>query len=178
MLEFRIVNIVATTSIGEVNLEEIVEALRILGHVVYDRRVFPGLILKMDRIGILLFRTGRMVVVGAKTVRDVEEVIRKILRVLRSYLTNTPRTIRVKIQNIVVTAKLGRQVNLEKLAQKLPNAFYIPEQFPGLIYRPGLGEPVLLVFSTGSIVIVGAKTEEEAVNAYNRFRELLENIQL
>lgn len=177
-MKYRIVNIVATANIGEpLNLEEIAGALDHLGYVIYDPRVFPGLILKTGNgVGVLLFRTGIMVIAGAKNTRDVEKTVKRVVKALRSYLNNTPRTIRVKIQNIVATARLGRPINLEELAQRLPDVLYIPEQFPGLIYRPGLGEPVLLVFATGSIVIVGAKTEEEVDIAYNRFRQIVEDL--
>ena len=38
---------------------------------------------------------------------------------------------------------------------------YEPEQFPGLMYRMESPKVVFLIFSTGNIVCVGAKTEDE-----------------
>jgi transcription initiation factor TFIID TATA-box-binding protein len=37
---------------------------------------------------------------------------------------------------------------------------YEPEQFPGLIYKSSIG-PTCLVFSSGKIIIVGSKSEEQ-----------------
>ena len=39
----------------------------------------------------------------------------------------------LKIQNIVATTSLGKDVPLTKLAKTLSNTEYNPEQFPGLV---------------------------------------------
>ena len=41
----------------------------------------------------------------------------------------------LKIQNIVATTSLQKDVPLTKLAKTLPNTEYNPEQFPGLVLR-------------------------------------------
>jgi hypothetical protein len=44
----------------------------------------------------------------------------------------------------------------------LENIEYEPEQFPGLIYRLGDSDIVVLLFSTGKMVTVGGTVPEEA----------------
>ena len=41
----------------------------------------------------------------------------------------------IKLQNIVATCSLGKDVPLVKLAETLPNTEYNPEQFPGLVIK-------------------------------------------
>ncbi|MFA5258645.1 MAG: TATA-box-binding protein [Candidatus Pacearchaeota archaeon] len=64
----------------------------------------------------------------------------------------------LKIQNIVATASLGKDVPLTKLAKTIPNTEYNPEQFPGLVLRIKQPKSAVLVFSSGNLVCTGTKT--------------------
>tara|TARA_Y100000310_G_scaffold65421_1_gene60929 strand:+ start:1606 stop:2181 length:576 start_codon:yes stop_codon:yes gene_type:complete len=63
----------------------------------------------------------------------------------------------LKVQNIVATASLGKDVSLTKLA-KMPNTEYNPEQFPGLVLRIKKPKSAVLVFSSGNLVCTGTKS--------------------
>jgi len=64
----------------------------------------------------------------------------------------------LKIQNIVATTSLGKDVPLTKLAKTLPNTEYNPEQFPGLVLRVTKPKSAVLVFSSGNLVCTGTKS--------------------
>jgi len=64
----------------------------------------------------------------------------------------------LKIQNIVATASLGKDVPLTKLAKTNPNTEYNPEQFPGLVLRVKKPKSAVLVFSSGNLVCTGTKS--------------------
>ena len=64
----------------------------------------------------------------------------------------------LKIQNIVATASLGKDVPLTKLAKTLSNTEYNPEQFPGLVLRVKKPKSAVLVFSSGNLVCTGTKS--------------------
>jgi len=64
----------------------------------------------------------------------------------------------LKIQNIVATTSLGKDVPLTKLAKTIPNTEYNPEQFPGLVLRIKQPKSAVLVFSSGNLVCTGTKT--------------------
>lgn len=66
----------------------------------------------------------------------------------------------IEIQNVVASASLGAELNLELAAYTLSDVIYEPEQFPGLIYRMKDPKVVILLFTTGKLVITGAKKEE------------------
>jgi transcription initiation factor TFIID TATA-box-binding protein len=88
-------------------------------------------------------------------------------------ITGKPR---VQIQNVVASANLNAEVNLEIAAEQLDNVMYEPEQFPGLIYKMDDPKVVLLIFSSGKMVITGAKSEEEVAQAVKNIYEKLKSI--
>jgi len=53
---------------------------------------------------------------------------------------------------------------------------YEPEQFPGLIHRMDDPKVVLLIFSSGKMVITGAKSEEEVYRAVNNIYNTLKDL--
>ena len=64
----------------------------------------------------------------------------------------------LKVQNIVATASLGKDVSLTKLAKMRSNTEYNPEQFPGLVLRVAKPKSAVLVFSSGNLVCTGTKS--------------------
>ena len=64
----------------------------------------------------------------------------------------------LKVQNIVATASLGKDVSLTKLAKSQSNTEYNPEQFPGLVLRIKKPKSAVLVFSSGNLVCTGTKS--------------------
>ena len=64
----------------------------------------------------------------------------------------------LKVQNIVATTSLGKDVPLTKLAKTLSNTEYNPEQFPGLVLRVKKPKSAVLVFSSGNLVCTGTKS--------------------
>lgn len=171
--ETRIENIVATV-IFEHQLDlDIIE--QGIPNIEYNPDQFPGLILRLDspKVTALIFRSGKMVVTGAKRTADLIKAVKRILRMfVKSGVTISGKP-RIQIQNIVASANLGMEVLLEKAAYLLENTMYEPEQFPGLIYRLTDPKVVLLIFSSGKMVITGAKSEEEVEKAVSHTFETL-----
>ncbi|HEX32807.1 MAG TPA: TATA-box-binding protein, partial [Candidatus Aenigmarchaeota archaeon] len=84
-----------------------------------------------------------------------------------------------KIENIVISASLHKEIPLEKAARRLPNTEYNPEQFPGLVLRLNekKGERVTaLIFASGNIVLTGTKSEDEVQKAVNMVVKELKKI--
>ncbi len=172
----KIENIVATVSIDQkIDLEEIE---RKLNNVEYEPEQFPGLIFRLEqpRVTALIFKSGKMVITGAKSTEELIRAVKTIFAILKREGIIEKARPRIQIQNIVASANLNVQVDLEKAAYLLENSMYEPEQFPGLIYR--LDEPrvVLLLFSSGKMVITGAKKEEEVKRAVETVYRKLEEL--
>lgn len=81
--DITIQNIVSTADMGvRVDLEGVAE---LQDNVMYEPGMFPGVIYRMKepRVVILIFHSGKMVITGAKTGRDAEEAVRKLMALLR-----------------------------------------------------------------------------------------------
>lgn len=64
----------------------------------------------------------------------------------------------LRVENIVATTSLGKEVPLTKLARTQSNTEYNPEQFPGLVLRIEKPKSAVLVFSSGNLVCTGTKS--------------------
>ncbi len=85
--------------------------------------------------------------------------------------------ISVTIQNVVASADLHAKINLEKAASILvytAEVSYIPEQFPGLVVKIKEPKTSALVFSSGKMVITGAKSSEMIEEAVDVLAHLLQ----
>lgn len=170
---YRVENIVATV-ILEHDLDlELIETR--IPSITYKPDQFPGLIFRLDkpRATALVFKSGKMVVTGTKSTQQLVEAVKKIIKTFVKNGVNVHGRPRVQIQNIVAGGDIHVYVNLEKAAYHLEDSMYEPEQFPGLIHRMRDPRVVLLIFSSGKMVITGAKEETEVERAVNNIARQL-----
>ena len=159
MAKMKIENVVASTALrNDLDLQAI--ALTLEG-ADYEPEQFPGLIyrLKEPKTATLLFRSGKVVCTGARTIEDVKVAIRKVAKQLQSTGIEVDLDPPVVVQNIVASSDLEQEVNLNAIAISLglEHVEYEPEQFPGLVYRLKEPKVVLLIFGSGKLVCTGAK---------------------
>jgi len=78
---------------------------------------------------------------------------------------------------MVASAELETQLNLNSIAMAfgIENVEYEPEIFPGLVYRIEVPKLVVLVFSSGKLVIAGGKTPEDCVEGVRIIRKQFDN---
>ena len=79
-----------------------------------------------------------------------------------------------KVVNIVASVGLGGQIDLEKAVYTLEKSMYEPDQFPGLIYRMAQPKVVILIFTSGNLVVTGAKKEQDVYDAVHNLHISLE----
>ncbi len=82
----------------------------------------------------------------------------------------------IKVVNIVVSASLGHDIPLEKMAATLSNTEYNPEQFPGLVIRIKEPKTSALIFSSGKIVCTGARSMDKVHESIRKIIKSLEKI--
>ncbi|MHA1136092.1 MAG: TATA-box-binding protein [Candidatus Thorarchaeota archaeon] len=172
----KIENVVASVVLNQtLDPDEIAATMP---NVEFDPELFPGLVyrLKKPKTATLVFRTGKMVCTGAKSEKESKRAVHKIVKLVNEAGIKMSREPIITVQNIVASASLGVELNLELAAMKLENTLYELEQFPGLIYRMRDPKVVLLLFDSGKIVITGAKFEsqidEAAEKVFDRLLEL------
>ena len=86
-------------------------------------------------------------------------------------------TFRIVIQNIVASINLYTTIDLETVAQELPDSVsvkYIPDNFPGLVIKITEPKVTILIFSTGKGVITGVKEKQ---NLYKSLDILIEHLE-
>lgn len=174
----NIVNVVASTNINQIlDLDKIQKKFP---DAEYNADQFPGLVFRINnpKTATLLFSTGKMVNTGAKSEILARDAVKIVVNKLRKKRIKIAKDATVKIANIVSTANLGGQINIEKAARSIPHTMYEPEQFPGVIYRMLDPKVVMLLFTSGKVVIVGAKTESDVFRAVNNLHSMLEEKKL
>jgi len=168
LVRFDIVNVVATASLGErVNLKD----LGAMKGVTYNQEVYGGRVayfrLPSMKGTVSVFSSGKMISTGTKS----EDIAINDLTYVKDTLVEKgftkPVILVPMVQNIVVTANLGRSIDLETLAGK-HRLIYEPEQFPGAILK--ITEPYkasILLFASGKAVITGLKNSDEIPQVLN-----------
>ena len=73
-----------------------------------------------------------------------------------------------KIENVVASTSLGKELDLQAIALVLGGAEYEPEQFPGLVYRIDEPKVVVLLFGSGKLVCTGARTPADVEKAVEK----------
>ena len=94
--------------------------------------------------------------------------------------SSSKRDTTLKVQNIVATTSLGKEVSLTKLARTQPNTEYNPDTFPGLVLRVKKPKSAVLVFSSGNLVCTGTKSvaqvREVVVQVIKQLRKIGVNV--
>ena len=180
MIEVKVENIVASTIFAEkLDLDVIATSLE---EAEYEPEQFPGLVYRLSspKTATLLFRSGKANCTGAKNLEDVRKTIDIIADKLKKLGVKVYKDLEIVVQNMVATADLGGELNLDEVAVAfgLENVEYEPEQFPGLVYRVKEPKVVMLLFGSGKIVCTGGRNTEDVSTAVQDLSEKLNSMGL
>lgn len=141
----------------------------------YDPEVFPGIAYKSydPPASFLIFASGKMNCVGAKSMNDAKLAIKKLTKKLRKAGVKIKIEPKVKVQNIVASFDFGREFDLERIARTFENTEYEPEVFPGLVFRLDEPKVVVLLFVSGKGVCAGAKSLADIKKAAIKITKIL-----
>lgn len=170
-MRIEIVNVSATFEIeGEFDRAQLREDLP---NTEYDPEKHRSLIYRGDAAMILLPPGGRVSIVRATTPWEIQRGAEEFISELRKLSIDRDYS-DIQIENIVGLANLEEEIDLNTvtIALGLENAEYEPEQFPGVIYRIPDGA-VVLIFSSGKIIITKSETYGDVVDAYEHTKDLL-----
>jgi len=169
MLKIKIQNVVAAFSFGhELDLERIRKAFaeECFFETLTDKRFtfrVVALRIQKPKMSLLIYRTGKVVCTGAKTVKDAEQSAQYLVNRLKKAGFDFHTKTKADIQNIVTTADLKTSVDLERFLNQIQeekqfHIIYEPEQFPGAIVKFPVAqgsEATILLFASGKLVCVG-----------------------
>ena len=84
----------------------------------------------------------------------------------------------ITIENIVAYAQISNDLDLEQLAEKLPEFKYNPEEFQGLTLKLDYPKSAVLILSSGKAICTGAKKIEDAETAIKKIVDKLTDIKI
>ncbi|MFZ2070309.1 MAG: TATA-box-binding protein [Halobacteriota archaeon] len=179
-IDIEVENVVANARIAdELDLQYIESRLE---EAVFTKKKFPGLVYRTQnpKSAFLIFRSGKVVCTGSKTKEGVRTVMDKLSTDLRSIGIEVNEHPEFKVQNIVASANIGKELNLGAIVVglELEGMEYEPEVFPGLVYRVKDPKSAILIFSSGRLVITGGKTVEECEKSVEVLLDKLEALKL
>lgn len=173
MMEYKIVNLVANTDLGitldlfKLNLE--------LSNCEYDPEIYYALIYRLNKpkLSILVNKSGKIIFVGGKSIRDIE-IARDIFHNDLIYIGYKPIKKEILFQNNVINAKLDYKPKIEKIAIENENIEYAPEVFPALIFRSFNPKFTCLIFKNGNIIITGLKKIDNIESVLRKVNKICE----
>ena len=79
----------------------------------------------------------------------------------------------IKIENIVASASIGKDIVLTEVAEALEGVDFNREQFPGLVFKLKEPKTAALIFSSGKLVCTGAKSIDDSKLAIKKTVDLM-----
>eukprot|EP00835_Amoeboradix_gromovi_P003660 NODE_250_length_12902_cov_0.423182.p9 type:complete len:130 gc:universal NODE_250_length_12902_cov_0.423182:11097-11486(+) len=80
------------------------------------------------------------------------------------------------LQNIVATVNLDCKLDLKTIALHARNAEYNPKRFAAVIMRIRDPKTTALIFSSGKMVVTGAKSEEQSRLAARKYARIIQKL--
>lgn len=145
-----------------------------------NKKRFPGAVFRIPdpKIACLVFSSGKIVLTGLRTHAALAKGIAVVTGALKKAGMEPLKEPRVAITNMVCSYNLGKFININRLSVtlNLENIEYEPEQFPGLVYRIREPKIVILVFSSGKIILTGGRTIEDIKKGLDILEEKLASV--
>ena len=154
---------------GSVGAEIPMEAASRLPGTEYDPTSFPGVRFRAGGCTVLLFATGKIVSVGAVTDRGAFDAMDAVVNLLKANGIAVGN-VTLRVHNVVATANIGSCIDLGRVVRVMPRSLYEPEHFPGVIIRRRDPKATILLFASGKLVCVGARSVDGASDAVNQLR--------
>lgn len=174
----KIENIVASGVIAE--SIDLVELSNKVKGCELNKKRFPGAVYRIadPKIAALIFTSGKVVLTGIRNNKALADGLAIIIKSLKQAGIKPLKTPKIAITNMVCSYDLGRYINLNKvvIALNVENIEYEPEQFPGLVYRIKDPKIVVLIFSSGKIILTGGKNLEDVKRGLAVLEQKLETI--
>ena len=139
----------------------------------YRPQRFNGAIVKDFGCTLLVFRNGKINVVGVQSIDQAKDAIKEFCKSL-----SQPNTVKEMVMvNLVASASLDRQINLQKLAENFSHCIsYHPELYPAAYYsKSKYDKSKVLIFHTGKLVFTGFKSKEHVNNVFFNLFNLISN---
>lgn len=132
----------------------------------YNKKRFPAVIMRKTKpkSTILVFKSGRMIIIGSESESDAEKAARAAIKDVSKAVNLKLKMGDFKVTNIVANADLGCKIDIGKLCEE--RNVIRNENFPGVVYKSMENVKSALIFASGKVVFTGAKTKDDIDKAY------------
>jgi transcription initiation factor TFIID TATA-box-binding protein len=147
----------------------------------YNPKRCAGVVMRLrePRSTAVIFKTGKVMVAGARSESDARLAARKFVRILNKIGYEDAKFTNFRITNMVGLVDLQFPIRLEAFEKFCgPSALYEPELFPAVILRVLMPKVTFLVFGSGKVVMTGARTYEDICKAFDSVYPVLTNFRL
>ena len=158
----KVQNLVCSVSLG-IDVDPKAIAMR-ARNAEYNPKRFAAVILRLrePKSTALLFRTGKLICAGARSIPLAQLACHKYTRLVQRLQYPAATCSGFSVINLVATLNTRFPIRLEALAHEHGEwCSYEPELFPGLVYRVEEPKCVVLCFVSGKCVVTGAKSMDE-----------------
>ena len=158
----KIQNLVCSINLG-VDIDPKAIAMR-ARNAEYNPKRFAACIMRLrePKSTALLFRTGKLICAGARSIGAAQLACHKYTRLIQRLQYPAASCSGFSVINLVATVNTRFPIRLEVLAHEHNEwCSYEPELFPGLVYRVEEPKCVVLCFVSGKCVVTGAKSMDE-----------------
>lgn len=173
-IEYKIVNIIASTNIHEyLNLNKIAGSIE---DTEYEPEIYKALIyrIKTPKCSILINSSGKIIFSGASSVKNIDDAKIILFQKLRS-LGYTPIEDVILIQNIVLLVTISRDIDFYRISERITqlngDSKYDESRF---IFKNKNPRFTAIIFKSGKCLIAGLKNE----NAIHTVLKILNSISL
>ena len=174
----KIENIVASGVVAE--SIDLVEFSKTVDNCELNKKRFPGAVYRIadPKIASLIFSSGKIVLTGIRNNKALTDGLAIIIKSLKKAGIKPLKEPKVAVTNMVCSYDLGKYINLSKvvITFNLENIEYEPEQFPGLVYRIKDPKIVVLIFSSGKIILTGGRNLKDVKKGLDVLEQKLESI--
>ena len=180
MTSLRIENIVATGDLDiQINYSDVLDSVD-LPHLRYDPDIHQGLELRFSEEGplVTLYATGKYII-RAPSLELLSETREKTLNLFSEIgLLDNAQDVAFKINNVVGSGSIGREVALAPLEEDLAigETAYDPDNFPALRCKLDEHDATVLLYRSGKVIITGADSVEKDEAAYEEFQSALDEL--
>jgi transcription initiation factor TFIID TATA-box-binding protein len=174
----KVENIVASGVVAE--SVDLVKFSENAGNCELNKKRFPGAVYRIadPKIACLIFSSGKIVLTGIRDHKALADGLAIVIKSLKKAGIEPLKEPKVAITNMVCSYDLGKFININKLTVtlNLENIEYEPEQFPGLVYRIKDPRIVVLIFSSGKIILTGGRNLEDVRKGIDILEQKLESV--
>ena len=171
-MKYEVVNVVSTADLWQ---DVDLKSLNNQSWGLYDLDIYPaGYVKDGDIQGrVTVFHTGKLISVGAKSVRASFYNLAHAKKLLISAGMASEVPLKPRVRNMVAILRLGHRLDLSSLAMRVWNIIYDPNRLSGAMLKSRGESTTLLLFSTGKVIVAGVKSVAELERAVREVKKLV-----